>query len=68
LFSRENTLLGVLLLFALITATVQPRFLHWDNIALILSSATILGIVALGEFLVIVRENPPGGFPWTTAR
>lgn len=54
IMSRDNTLLIVLVVFALVVGAVQPRFLHWDNIALILASATLLGIVALGEFLVIV--------------
>lgn len=52
--SRDNTLLIVLVVFALVVGAVQPRFLHWDNITLILASATLLGVVALGEFLVIV--------------
>jgi ribose/xylose/arabinose/galactoside ABC-type transport system permease subunit len=54
LFSRSNTLLVVLVGYALAVGAVQPRFLHWDNITLILATATLLGLVALGEFLVIV--------------
>lgn len=52
--SRDNTLLIVLIVFALVVGAIQPRFLQWDNIVLILASATLLGVVALGQFLVIV--------------
>lgn len=54
ILSRENTLLVVLVAFALLVTLLQPRFLNWENVILILAAATILGVVALGEFLVIV--------------
>lgn len=54
LFNRDNTLLGVLIVFVALVTVIQPRFLQWGNIVLILASAAILGVVALGEFLVII--------------
>lgn len=54
LLSRENTLLGVLIAFAAVATIAQPRFIEWSNIVLILQAATVLGVVAIGEFLVIV--------------
>lgn len=40
--------------FALAFAMLKPQFLSADNVSLILVSATVLTVVALGQFLVIV--------------
>lgn len=52
--SRDNSLIVVLVCFCLIVGALNPVFLSWSNVALILSAAAVLGLVALGEFLVIV--------------
>jgi ribose/xylose/arabinose/galactoside ABC-type transport system permease subunit len=53
-FSRDNRLIVVLVVFSLVAGAVRPTFLTWTNLALILSAAAVLGVLALGEFLVIV--------------
>ncbi len=52
--SRENTLVAVLIVFSLVVGAVRPTFLTWTNLSLILAASAVLGVVALGEFLVIV--------------
>jgi ribose transport system permease protein len=54
LSSRENTLLLVLVAFVLIVSVFQPRFIVWSNLVLILSNGSVLGVVAVGEFLVVI--------------
>ncbi len=43
-----------MVVFAIAFNLVQPQFLSSANVALILAAATVLTVVALGEFLVIV--------------
>ncbi len=53
-FSRDNRLIVVLIVFALVAGAIRPTFLTWANMSLILASAAVLGVLALGEFLVII--------------
>jgi ribose/xylose/arabinose/galactoside ABC-type transport system permease subunit len=53
-FSRDNRLIVVLVVFSLVAGAVRPTFLTWTNLALILASAAVLGVLALGEFVVII--------------
>jgi len=52
--SRENTLVAVLIVFSILVGAVRPTFLTWTNVSLILAASAVLGVAALGEFLVIV--------------
>ncbi len=53
-FSRDNRLIVVLVVFALVAGAIRPTFLTWVNLSLILSSAAVLGALALGQFLVVI--------------
>lgn len=54
---REYGIIAVLALFVVVTAALQPRFLHEANIKFTLLNATIFGFLALGQTVVIVSRN-----------
>jgi len=55
--ARTFGIVGVLLLFVLITAAIQPRFLSASNIRFILSETSLYALVAIGETLVVLTRN-----------
>ncbi len=54
---REFGIIAVLVVFAGITAAIQPRFLNLQNIQFVLVDATIFAFLALGETMVVVSRN-----------
>jgi rhamnose transport system permease protein len=54
---REFGIVAVLLLLVLVTASIQPRFLHLSNIQFILVDTTIFALLAVGETMVVVTRN-----------
>jgi rhamnose transport system permease protein len=54
---REFGIVAVLLLFVLVTAAVQPRFVDLTNIQFILVDTTIFALLALGQTLVVLTRN-----------
>jgi rhamnose transport system permease protein len=54
---RESGIVLVLALFVLVTAIVQPRFLHASNIQFVLVNTTVFALLALGETMVVVSRN-----------
>jgi rhamnose transport system permease protein len=54
---REFGIVAVLGILVLVTASIQPRFLHLTNIQFILVDATIFALLALGETMVVVTRN-----------
>lgn len=55
--ARTFGIVGVLVLFVLITAAIQPRFLSATNIRFILSETSLYALVAIGETLVVLTRN-----------
>ena len=55
--ARTFGILGVLVLFVLITTAIQPRFLHATNIQFILASTALYALVAVGETFVVITRN-----------
>lgn len=54
---REFGIIAVLALLVLVTASVEPRFLHLTNIQFILVDTTIFALLALGETMVVLTRN-----------
>lgn len=52
--SRENTLLLSLAVFTAIVTLFAPRFIYLENLALILYAASVLGLVAIAQTIVIL--------------
>lgn len=52
--NRENLLLGFLIVFSLLIGLIAPNFLSGRNWVFILDAAALVGIIALGETLVII--------------
>jgi len=50
----EFAMLGALLLLAVVLSALQPRFLTFGNLENVLSQVTVLGIIAIGQTLVIL--------------
>lgn len=54
---RELGIIAVLAAFVAVTASIQPRFLHGQNIKFILFDTTIFAFLALGETMVVVSRQ-----------
>jgi rhamnose transport system permease protein len=54
---REFGIVVVLVLLVLVTAAIEPRFLHLSNIQFILVDTTIFALLAVGETMVVVTRN-----------
>jgi rhamnose transport system permease protein len=54
---RESGILAVLVVFVLVTAVVQPRFVDQQNIKFILVNTTVFALLAVGETMVVVSRN-----------
>lgn len=54
---RELGIIGVLAIFVVVTAAVEPRFLDAQNIKFTLMNSTIYAFLALGETVVIISRN-----------
>jgi ribose transport system permease protein len=52
--TRENLLLGFLILFSVLVGLFAPNFLSGRNWVFILDAAALVGILALGETVVII--------------
>lgn len=55
--ARTFGIVGVLAIFVLITASVQPRFLDGANVRFILAETTLYALVAIGETFVVLTRN-----------
>jgi rhamnose transport system permease protein len=55
--ARTFGIVGVLALFVLITAAIEPRFLGAANVRFILSETSLYALVAIGETLVVLTRN-----------
>jgi len=55
--ARTFGILGVLAIFVLITASIQPRFLDGSNVRFILAETTLYALVAIGETFVVLTRN-----------
>jgi rhamnose transport system permease protein len=55
--AREFGIVAVLILFVLVTAIAQPRFVDAANIQFILVDTTIFALLALGQTLVVLTRN-----------
>src|SRR5262249_44745118 len=47
----------VLPLLVIVTASIEPRFLHISNIQFILVDTTIFALLAVGETMVVLTRN-----------
>lgn len=54
---RELGIVGVLIIFVVVTAAIEPRFINDQNIKFTLMNSTIYAFLALGETFVIVSRN-----------
>jgi rhamnose transport system permease protein len=54
---REFGIVAVLALLFLVTASIEPRFLHLSNIQFILIDTTIFALLAIGETMVVLTRN-----------
>lgn len=54
---REFGIVAVLILFVVVTAIAQPRFVDASNIQFILVDTTIFALLALGQTLVVLTRN-----------
>lgn len=54
---REFGIVIVIALLVIVTASIQPRFLHLTNVQFILSDTTIYALLAIGETMVILTRN-----------
>lgn len=57
LAARETFLIMAIVLIAAITTVVHPDFLRASNITAMLVSASVLGLIALGETMVIIGRG-----------
>ena len=55
--ARTFGILGVLVLFVLITTAIRPRFLHASNIRFILATSALYALVAVGQTFVVITRN-----------
>jgi rhamnose transport system permease protein len=55
--ARESGILVVLIVFVLVTWSVQHRFLNSTNIQFILVNTTVFALLALGETMVVISRN-----------
>ncbi|MGP0035863.1 MAG: ABC transporter permease [Solirubrobacteraceae bacterium] len=55
--ARTFGILGVLVLFVLITTAIQPGFLHATNIQFILATTAVYALVSVGETFVVITRN-----------
>jgi rhamnose transport system permease protein len=54
---RTFGILGVLAIFVVVTASIQPRFLDGSNVRFILAETTLYALVAIGETFVVLTRN-----------
>jgi rhamnose transport system permease protein len=54
---RELGILGALALLMLVTAALEPRFIHADSLRNLALNASIFAILAVGQTLVIITRN-----------
>lgn len=54
---RETGIIVVLIVFAAITVSVQPRFASQQEAQFILANTTVFALLALGETMVVVSRN-----------
>lgn len=54
---REFGIVIVLALLVIVTASIQPRFLHLSNIQFVLNDTTIYALLAIGETMVVLTRN-----------
>jgi len=54
---RESGIIVVLIVFAAITVSIEPRFASQQEAQFILANTTIFALLALGETMVIVSRN-----------
>ena len=54
---REFGIVAVLVVFVLVTTSVQHRFLNTTNIQFVLVDTTVFALLALGETMVVVSRN-----------
>jgi rhamnose transport system permease protein len=55
--AREFGIVAVLLLFVVVTASIQSRFLDLTNIQFILVDTTIFALLAIGQTMVVLTRN-----------
>ncbi|MBF2759694.1 MAG: ABC transporter permease [Ectothiorhodospiraceae bacterium AqS1] len=56
-FVRENNIVFVILAMCLIFYLISPRFLSLDNLSAISRQIVPIGLIALGQFFVVVSGN-----------
>jgi rhamnose transport system permease protein len=54
---RETGIVAVLIVFAAITVSIQPRFASQQEALFILANTTVFALLALGETIVVVSRN-----------
>lgn len=54
---REFGIVAVLALLVIVTASIEPRFLHLSNIQFILVDTTVFALLAIGETMVVLTRN-----------
>ena len=54
---REFGIVAVIALLVLVTASIQPRFLHVSNIQFVLVDTTIYALLAVGQTMVVLTRN-----------
>ena len=54
---REFGIIAVLLVFVVITTSIQPSFLNQQNLQFLLINTTVYALLALGETMVVVSRN-----------
>jgi rhamnose transport system permease protein len=54
---RELGLIVVLVLLVGVTAVIEPRFIESDSLRNLIRNATIIGLLAVGQTLVLVTRN-----------
>jgi rhamnose transport system permease protein len=54
---REFGIVAVLALLVIVTASIEPRFLHLSNIQFILVDTTVYALLAIGETMVVLTRN-----------
>ncbi|HEV3295052.1 MAG TPA: ABC transporter permease [Streptosporangiaceae bacterium] len=54
---REFGIIAVLIVFVLITVSIQPRFASTQEVQFILANTTVFALLALGETMVVVSRN-----------
>ena len=54
---REFGIIAVLLVFVVITTSIEPSFLNQQNLQFLLINTTVYALLALGETMVVVSRN-----------